>query len=285
MVGVDARRKVGQVTKDSSWTRATTVSGTLADRLGLEKWSQRNVALGIAARPDLYAQAASCTPDDKDELNRIVEQAMEAAKASSGANLGTALHRFTQRIDQGEEVMVPAQWQPDVNAYVDAIGSHRVNVHPEWIERVVIAPQIGVAGTLDRLVTLPGRRLPMIADLKTGQDVVKYSMGEIATQLAIYAGATHAWRGSSDDIKRDRWGRYLLPDPNVEPDAYDPMPEVDREEALVIHLPVGQARCDLHIVDIASGRLAVSKAVWVRDWRKRKDLSRPYTSEEVRKAG
>jgi hypothetical protein len=75
----------------TAWTRVTTVAGTLADRYGLEKWGNRNVVLGIAAREDLYAQAASCTPDDKDTLNQIVDQAQEAAKAKSGANLGTAL--------------------------------------------------------------------------------------------------------------------------------------------------------------------------------------------------
>ena len=264
-----------------TYTRATTVAGTLADRFGLEQWSQRNVALGIAARPDLYAQAASCTPEDKQELNRIVKQAQEAAKASSGANLGTALHRFTQRIDLGEEVSVPVQWQPDVEAYMFAIETHGIEVMPEWVERVVVAPHIDVAGTLDRLVRLPGRKLPMIADLKTGQDVVKYSMGDIAVQLAIYAGATHALKGSADDIKRDQWGRYMLPDPYTSSGAYDPMPEVDREQALVIHLPVGQARCDLHLVDIASGRVAVSKALWVRQWRARKDLSVPYMGKEA----
>ena len=257
------------------------MASTLADRFGLEQWSQRNVALGIAARPDLYAQEASCTAEDKQELNNIVKQAQEAAKASSGANLGTALHRFTQRIDLGEEVNVPAQWQPDVQAYLDALDLFRVEVVPEWVERVVVAPHIDTAGTMDRLVRLPGRPLPLIADLKTGKDVVTYGMGDISIQLAIYAGATHALKGSADDIKRDHWGRYMLPDPHTSAGAYDPMPEVDREQALVIHLPVGQARCDLHLVDIASGRVAVSKALWVRDWRKRKDLSTPYVGKEA----
>ena len=59
--------------EERTWTRATTVANTLADRYGLEQWAKRNVILGLAARHDLYAQAASCTPDDKTELNRIVE--------------------------------------------------------------------------------------------------------------------------------------------------------------------------------------------------------------------
>jgi hypothetical protein len=207
--------------------------------------------------------------------NGIVDQAQEAAKAKSGANLGTALHRFTERIDRGEEVQVPGQWIPDVEAYTKTLAAAGVEVIPRWLERVVVVPKLHVAGTLDRLVTVPGYDLPLVADLKTGQDVVKYGMGDISVQLALYAGATHAWLGSTDDIRRDRWGRYLLPDPDKNPGAYEEMPTVDRERALVIHLPVGRAECHLHVVDIAAGRLAASKAVWVREWRKRKDLSTP----------
>jgi len=261
------------------WTRATTVANTLADRYGLEQWAKRNVALGLAAREDLYAQAASCTPEDKADLNRIVEQAEEAAKSRAGANLGTALHRFTERIDQGEEVQVPAQWQPDVRAYVEALTAHQVEVIPRSNERVVVVPSIRVAGTIDKLVRIPGHPHPLVADTKTGQEVVKYGMGEIAIQLSLYAGATHVWRGTTDDIKRDRYGRYLLPDPTDDPDAYHLMPRVDRHEALVIHLPVNQGRCQLHLVDIQAGRKAAAMALKVRDWRKRKDLSAPYTKE------
>jgi prolyl oligopeptidase PreP (S9A serine peptidase family) len=80
----------------------------------------------------------------------------------------------------------------------------------------------------------------------------------------------------------------------IDPNSFDPELHVSVESVFVTQDGERFAyswsinnsdEADLHIVDIASGRLAVSKAVWVRDWRKRKDLSRPYTSEEVRKAG
>jgi hypothetical protein len=260
--------------KDKAWTRATTVASTLADRYGLEKWAQRNTVLGLGLRSDLYAQAASCKAEDKEDLNRIADQAQEAAKAQSGANLGTALHRFTERIDAGEEVEVPDPWAADIGAYRSALTNGRIKVQPGWIERVVVVPILDVAGTLDRLVTVNGEG-PYIADLKTGQDVVKYGMTEIALQLALYAGATHAWKAHTDDIRRDRWGRYLLPDPADDPEAYEPMPEVSRDRAVVIHLPAGKGECFLHWVDISAGREAVRKAMWVREWRKRKDLSTP----------
>jgi len=146
-----------------------------------------------------------------------------------------------------------------------------------------VVPQIEVAGTLDRVVTVNGEG-PYIADVKTGQDVVKYGMNEIALQLAIYAGATHGWLGDAASVPRnDRWGRYTLPRPSDQPDAYEQMVGVSRDRALVIHLPAGKAECHLHWVDIAAGREAVLQAIWVREWRKRKDLSRPLdvSIEEV----
>jgi len=258
-----------------SWTRATTLAGTLDDRYGLEKWGNRNVVLGIAARPDLYALAASCTPEDKEQLGRIVEQAQEAAKSRSGANLGTALHRLTERIDRGEILDVPKEWKPDIDAYCQTLADTGVRILPEWIERVVVTPQYGAAGTLDRLVHVDGRF--MVADLKTGKDAVSYGMGDIAIQLAIYANATHAWIGDAEKVPRDRFGRYELPDPAEEPDAYEILPNVDLERALVIHLPVGQGECTLHEVDIQAGREAIDLALAVRAWRKRKDLSTPLS--------
>lgn len=259
---------------DQAWTRATTVANTLADRYGLEKWAKRNVALGLGLRPDLVARAASCTPEDRKTLEDIVSQAEEAARARSGANIGSALHDFTERIDRGEDFNVIPPWDKDVAAYKTTLARHNIRVLDGWIERVVIVPQVKVAGTLDRIVTVNGDG-PYIADLKTGS--LDYSMGEIAVQLSLYAGATHAWKGTAKeaDNRRDRWGRYLTPDIDTNPDEYEPMPAVSRDKAIVIHLPAGEAKCTLHWVDIAAGREAVRKAMWVREWRKRKDLSTP----------
>jgi len=241
--------------KERPWTRITTVANTLADRYGLEQWAQRNTALGIGLRPDLYALAVSSTIDDRTQLNKIVSQAQDAAKASSGANLGTALHRITERVDQGDDLNIPAEWEGDVDAYCQTLVDHHVTIDPGWIERIVINTHFGVAGTLDRLVTLSGQAAHTVADLKTGKHAVTYGTGEIAVQLALYATATHAWTGVD----------------------FQPLPPVDTNKALLIHLPVGQATCTLHTVDIAAGLEAARIAFDVREWRKRKDLTQPYS--------
>jgi hypothetical protein len=238
--------------QEQTWTRATTIANTLADRYGLEQWAKRNVALGIGARRDLYAQAAAAKPDDKTTLTRIVEQAEEAASSKAGANLGSALHRFTERIDAGEDITVPEPWAQDVAAYTATMQANGITVAPGWLERILLIPEIEAAGTCDRLCNglWP---LPRIADLKTAKDVVRYGMTEIALQLAIYAHATHWYDPTTHELHA--------------------MPHVDQTVALVMHLPVGQGTCTIYQVDIQAGWQAVQLALDVRKWRQRKDLA------------
>ena len=130
--------------------------------------------------------------------------------------------------------------------------------HWQWleIERLVVVDPHMVAGTPDRIGMYRGRGRPKIADLKTGASV-EHSMGAIAVQLAIYAHANAIYDN----------GERL------------PMPDVDLERAVVIHLPVGAGTCTLYEVDIAAGWEAFQLAMTVRDWRKRRDLHREMPSE------
>lgn len=241
------------------WTRVTTFAKTIADTMALSKWSQRMVAKGVAARSDLYALAAATPIEDKKTLDRLAEDAKQAAQASAGANLGTALHTFTERYDQGEDVRPPAPWNADLDAYKKALVENRITVHSEYIERIVVIPELKLAGTLDRLVTLLGFGL-MVDDLKTGKDL-SYSWGEIAIQLAVYSRAPLMW----DPVA----GRY------------EDMPAVHQETALVMHLPVGKARCDVYTVDIAAGWAAAQLCAKARSWRARRNLATPYRAPDV----
>lgn len=237
--------------KERAWTRATTLASTLADTHGLNRWQMRMVAKGLGMRQDLLALAAAAHVDDKDTLDRVAADAKEAAGSSAGANSGTALHSFTEAVDRGEDRAVPDPWRADIEAYCTTLVAHRVTVHPEWIERIVLCPRFAVAGTFDRILTLAdGRRV--IGDVKTGKDL-SYSWGEIAIQLALYANATHMWNGT----------------------AWERMPVVDPTEAVVIWLPVGRGVCELHTVNIVDGWEMAQVAFNVRKWRGRKNLARP----------
>lgn len=240
--------------KELSWTRATTFCKTVADTYGLNQWANRMTVKGLTMRPDLFAQAAAASLEDKKDLDDVVKSAQEAAGASSGRNMGTALHQFTERVDRGETLLIPPPLDADVAAYQQALADAGVTVLPEFIERIVVVKKFSVAGTFDRVIrwsALPDGRL-MVADLKTGKDL-RYSWAEIAIQLALYANADGIWDGNTQQ--------------------YEPMPDIDKDRALVFHLPAGSGKCDVYEVDIAAGWEAANLCAEVRAWRTRKQLA------------
>ncbi len=243
--------------KPKAMSRVTTHAKRLDDAFGLVAWKQRQVAIGLARRPDLVALAASTT--DKKRLDDLCEAAMAAAGSNVGANIGTALHGFTEIHDLGLPTPIPEAQRADVEAYAAGLARLEIEVLPEYVERIVVLDGLGLAGTLDRIVRV-GDTL-MIADLKTGQSL-DYAWGSIAVQLACYANADTMY------------------DPATE--KHSPMPGgISLTEALVFHLPAGSGHCVVHTVDIAAGWDAAQLAVDVQAWRKRKGLSAPMTQPRL----
>lgn len=246
--------------EERPWTRATTVSGLLSDRFNLEQWAQRMVAFGMAQRPALVMLAKGVKDPKsfggKKTLNGVAKKALSAANSDERADIGTAIHAATEALDRGEAVDVIEPYNRDVEAYGAELDRLGIEIYEGFIERIVVTPQLGegIAGTLDRVVTVPGWDLPVIADIKTGS-TVKFSHLDHAIQQSIYANATHVW------------------DPELE--QLVPMPEVDKQRALIVHVPAGEATCTVYVIDIAAGWEAAQVAAAVRYWRKRDDLSVP----------
>jgi hypothetical protein len=243
------------------WTRATTFAKTISDTYTLNMWGRRMTILGLVQRPDLYALAAQCKDptDDKDKLNSIAEKAAEHAGSKSAANLGTALHGFTETHDRGEKQFVPEPWDRDLAAYRTALAAQGVTVVPGMIERLIVVELYSVAGTLDRIVRLDepcpicDRELA-IGDVKTGR-TLEYGWIEIAVQLAIYAHADAIF----DKVTK----------------TFERMPEVCPHTALVFHLPVAQATCTVYDVNIQQGWELAGLCYTVRLARRMKDLAVP----------
>lgn len=253
--------------KGKGYTRVTTLTKTCSDTHGLTEWIKRVVAVGIAKRPDLIAEAANLTVDDKGPLKEIIAAAEEVGGANEKRRLGTALHKILEIIDLGGEATVPADLAPHVAAYKEAMTAAGVVVVPEHTEQVFIHDELEYAGTADRIVTVPGFDLPLIADLKTGKDPLAYGAGEISMQLACYAHAQHVY--------------------DYETEQRSPMPKVDQRWGLVIHLsarPEGEPSCTLSLVDLEPGWAALDLAMQVRAWRKAKGLHHKldtHTHDEV----
>jgi hypothetical protein len=226
------------------YTRCTTYVKCLEDTFNLERWKMRMTALGLADRPDLMLSVAAHR-DDKDRLNKLTEQAMEAAKAGAAATVGTALHVLTQRHDAGQDIgVIPDAYKEDLASYER--GTRRLDIL--GIERFTVLDDLQIGGTHDRTVAYRGSNY--IADVKTG--TIDWGMGTIAMQLAVYAHS-------------------VLYDHTSQ--ARQDLPDVSLERAILIHLPAGQGACTLKWVNIAAGWHAVQLATRVRAWRKRKDLS------------
>lgn len=241
--------------KKKPYTRATTLANTLSDTYRLNLWKTRMALIGMTMRRDLYARVASSNPEtDRDELDALAEEAQTAAGADEGRNLGTSLHAFTERLDRGEDISnTPAPWDADLAAYRETMRAKGIEIVPGMIEKIVVCEELEIAGTFDRLVTIrkrieaEGRAVPRVADLKTKKGDLEYWL-EIAIQLAIYAHADFIY----DPVTKTR----------------EPMPEVDQAEAIVMHLPVEQANCQLYVVDIAYGWELAQMARDVRNRRK-----------------
>ena len=254
-----------------AWTRVTTLAGALKDRYGLERWDNRNIVWGIGQRPALWAQAAAAKLTDVKTLDQITDRAKEAADHKAGADLGSAIHTFAERVDRGEDLDIPEPFASDIAAYRKAQELAGITTAVGWIERVVVVPELhvpdagvyGVVGTLDRVSNAMEWQLPRIGDIKSAADkerdgrvvdpIQTYGMDDIPLQLAMYAHGTHWW-----DIENETWVEMPM--------------KLDQERAVVFHIPAGLGECRVWEIDIAAGWEAVQLALDIRRWRKRKDL-------------
>lgn len=242
----------------TAYRRTTTFVKCLDSGAALQKWYGRLVAYGMSQRPDLTlaASATDLTPGNKRQLQSIADKAHEYAKGIGGdaAEMGTALHALTERVDRGEKLgPIPTAYQADIDAYRKA--TQAIQYHA--IETFRVHDQYKVAGTADRIGTLNGKT--MIMDIKTGSIDYPHAM---AMQLAMYAHSLPY------DIAEDLRGTDE--------------PAVDLNHGVIIHLPVGQGRCDLYEIDIAVGWGAclLAKKVW--EWRDRKNLTSLIDTDAAR---
>jgi hypothetical protein len=230
--------------EEQVWTRATTFAEALEDSYGLMKWKQRATAVGIGMRPDILALVQSHTMDDKKTLDEACEQALTVAAANSRSNLGTALHKLTERLDRGEDFAVPAAHAERMRAYHQLKLDHGIETAPPYVERITVVPKFKVAGTMDRIVRRDSETY--IADLKTGEKL-DYGWTKIAVQLALYSRGEGLW--------------------NAQSGTWEEMPHVNQNVGLVLHLPAEGGTAAVYEVDLNRGWEAAGVCGWVRNWR------------------
>lgn len=239
--------------KRVAYSRTTTYIAVLEDRYRLELWQQRMVAIGLADRPDLLVSVAA-NRNDKEALNDLVRDAKEAARATAGARTGSALHSLAEQHDRGEKVSVPPAYAADLEAYKEATQ----DLESVLIEQFVVQDKLKVGGTPDRMVRYvdqDGKAGHYIADIKTGS--IDFGHLKAAMQFAMYANSQ-----PYDVATQTR---------------FDYPPDLSLTKAILIHLPQGEGRCELHWVDISAGWEAVKVATSVRAMRARRHLLTPFS--------
>jgi hypothetical protein len=256
--------------------RTTTFIDVLQDEFLLKQWGKRNVAWGMAQRPDLQIAAAACKPDsfyaagdpagfeDKKELNNIANEAGKYAGDMYKATIGSSLHRLTHQMDRGDELgHIPERWANDIKVYdatIKGLGIEWVSIESfrvldTWVKDIKDCDHkakqyggkcecFGVAGTVDRIGWYKGQL--RIFDIKTGSDYNK--LGH-SMQLAAYAHM----------VPYQFPGDTRGSDPGV----------LDLKVGHIIYLPEGKAECRLEPMDLEVGWRAceLAKLIWeARDW-------------------
>lgn len=234
----------------SKFTRVTTGAKTLDDTSGLDTWKTGNVVLGLKDNPelleslDLFAEPA----DVRRQVRDIANKAQDAAGAREAAELGEAIHAWTEAVERDGLAVddVPPEFQPYVRAYVDALQDAGVSTVPGMVERIVYNSETGWVGTLDRMYELADGTV-VIGDVKTSK-VLRYGILAFSVQLAAYADAD-----------------YIL---SADGSKWEPMPPVSNAFAVIAHVPSNRpGHCELVTVDLEAGRYALGLAQAVHEVR------------------
>jgi hypothetical protein len=234
----------------TGYTRSSTAAKTIEDTYNLERWARRNVAYGMTYDGSLVARLlaigsnpAGWDKAEKDAVNKICEDAEKVAQAYKGADIGTALHHLTHRLDRGEDVEA-GPYTADLDSYRRTMAGHSLQIAQEYIECRIVNDLLRMAGSADRIVQVDG--VYRIADIKTGASVDFGALGWSA-QLAAYAG------GQLYDVTTEQ--RIATP-------------PIDQTTGYIIHLPAGKGRCDIYEIDLVAGHRAAELANQIRQIRR-----------------
>ena len=260
---------------------------------GLEIWKQKLLAEQFSLRPDLVMLAAN--PDTRFDA---IKAALSAGQ--SAANQGTAVHYFTEMVDDGtlDWGLVPAPAKPWVENYVNARNKFGWTLVEK--EFTVYSHKLGYAGTSDRILDVPGYGL-VIADVKTSASV----HADMALQLSFYAHADAIWsppaesdltesiareaeledwiaNGTNIPEGRRKWSEDAVKVAKAElaelrwkeysrKGTHRPLPaELRKDVALILH--VGEKYCELVPLDLNGTLEVVTGISAINRWKERKDV-------------
>lgn len=219
-----------------AYRRPSSYGSVLDDKFSLNQWQQRMALVGATKRPDLLAQIASTAAGDKDrgqtaELNKLIEECIEAAGGNEGRRLGDALHKYLALINVGQKVDALAPWDADIAAYLAALEQHQLRPVPDLVEVALVNDPFQAAGSADVFLEHIPTGDVYLADAKTGKNIS--SPNTYLVQATIYASSMRY------DIAT---GTRTLIHPRLRTDV-----------GIIIHIPAGSGKCELITLDLNEG--------------------------------
>lgn len=246
---IDREGKNQRGSRPSGWGKV------LDDENALVNWKLNRAIVGVAGDKAIQATALSLPDDDRDGFGALREKAINAGRGDEAADIGTALHKMTERMEADADFVPPDVYAESLRAYIATLNEYRL--FTQRMEYQIVNEEYRAAGTCDRLfelkmplmtptgVTLPPGTL-VIGDLKTGKKL-DFSTPGYTIQMAIYA------QGEFYDVERDE---------------FMPTPEVNKDWGIIIWLPANQPGvCELKWVDLEVGNYGAYLVSEVRDWR------------------
>lgn len=200
--------------KRRSLQRVTNFIKQLSDTEGLTKWKLRTLVVGMARDERLYDLATSLSPDDKRDLDELIEKAIDLGQAGpSGGNItGTALHNYTDDLPGRYPIRVRDKWVPKVENLFAALHNKGLRAVPGLSERLVVSERYGTCGRLDDVYEDPWGTL-RVGDRKSQKEFQTW--WEVGAQLALYQGSDAMWNEAecrfedmpnlADDVAHVAW--------------------------------------------------------------------------------
>jgi hypothetical protein len=246
------------------YSRPSSYAKVLDNSFALNDWKINKAMLGVAGSPAMQAQLLSLKDSDKDGFKTIREKALDKGQANEAADTGTALHAMTARVEDTKDMFnIPDEYADDLDAYVQALCTY--GLVSEHVEVHMCNDSFRAAGTADRIyrtckpLTAPdGTIIPagelILGDLKTGQKL-DFSLPGYCVQMAIYA----------DGVFYD-----------VETNLRQITPPIHRHWTILVHLPVGKAKCRMIWCSVDVGlkgaQLCYEVKEWDRKWKRGQDI-------------
>ncbi len=241
--------------------RTSSLGDALDSKDGLINWKIDRAVLGVAKNPDIAA-AVVAAEDERSAMASVRERAIDAGAGKRAADLGTALHRMTERWEQEPEWDPGEPYRTPLEAYT--AERDRLGLVPVMFEAKMVNHDLGCAGTFDRkyqttipLRTPDGGVMPpdelVISDFKTGEvrtddgDLKDYGIAGYCVQSAGYAG------GQLYDVVSDE---------------YLPTPPINQDWGMLVILSLERGTCEFLWVDLEVGRTGAALANEVREWRR-----------------